>query len=147
MTTTTEAPTVPERAAAFKERVANAHNIVCVQMDATLERYREESAERSAITNDLDHKPYKGFSVVFVDEINGIAVLEDYVAARKGEYKYASALKHETRDGFKWRLVNSYWHKIELAYMEAVAAKHLGDGNNHFVQFAARMLNIPDTEG
>ena len=142
MTTTTETPkqTAHEIADEFKARVAGVNHIVACRMKYNLDAMEEIHARDRAITDDIDHAQFAAYNVVMFDEINQIAVVEDRIAARKGEYKYTTASFHEKiGPNGKWRTSSNYWHKMELAYMQGIAEKILGL-NNQFAVFAERML-------
>ena len=131
----TATTTVTEAADKFRATVKDARDITLAVMSAQLEQANEEQEKINVIEKDLEHLPYASFHVIFIDEINQVAVVEDVVAARKGEYRYTSAL----HDGKRWRSASSYWHKVELAYMQGISEKTLGL-NNQFTLFADRML-------
>lgn len=142
MSNTAEAPkqTAHEIADEFKARVADVNHIVACRMKYNLDAMEELHARDRAITDDIDNAQYAAYSVVMFDEINQIAVVEDRIAARKGEYKYTAAMFHKNiGTNGKWRTCSSYWHKIELAYMQGISEKTLGL-NNQFALFAERML-------
>ena len=128
--------TVTETADKFRTTVKNAPDIALAVMSAQLEQANEEEMKINAIEKDLEHLPYAFFHVIFIDEINQVAVVEDVIAAREGRNCYTSAL----HDGKKWRSSSSsYWKKVEIAYMQGIAEKKLGL-NNQFALFADRML-------
>lgn len=135
---TTEARKHPLQATAdaFSARVRGANMAALAYMSLSLDRAEEKDAQVSKIEKDIEHAG-RSFSLIFLDEINHVAVVEDRTAARTGEYKYVAALYNEKLD--RWFTASSYWHKVELAYMQGIADKSLGP-NNQFVLFAERML-------
>lgn len=128
-----------ETADTFAAKVKSANRPALAYMSLAVDKMNELTERDSKIENDLEHMPYRAFSVVFFDDVNNIAVVEDRIAGRKGEYKYVAAL-YSAKLG-KWYTASSYWHKVELAYMQGIADKNLGP-NNQFVLFAERMLTV-----
>jgi hypothetical protein len=124
-------------AATFRNAVKNSNDIVVARLAYQIEDVEIGQRRNGKIEDDLNNPPYTRVHVVMFDEINQIAVLEDIHAAKKGPYKYLSALYSKKLE--KWYSTSSYQKSVELAYMHGVAEMRLGQ-NNQFTIFAERML-------
>lgn len=95
-------------------------------------------AEILKLENEVLGKSRNGHDVVFIAE--DIAVLIDSLKPSFADAPFTYVLKVEG----EWKHSNSYYSSHEVAYLAALAHKHLGYYNNDFALFAARMLKIKE---
>ena len=124
-------------AEAFRKFVNDKHNIAVARVALFAEEEEERRNLHGKIEDDVKGSGKGSFSVVMLDEVNNIAVLEDHHAAKKGPYKYISALLSPKTE--KWYTTSSYDRGVHLAYVRGVSEMFLGR-NNELATFFERML-------
>ncbi len=126
-----------EIAEAFRKFVNEKHDITVARVAMMYEDEHDRRNLHGQIEDDVKGGSTGSYSVVLLDETNNIAVLEDTHAAKKGPYKYISALL-SPKTG-KWYPTSSYERGVHLAYVRGVSELFLGR-NNDLATFFERML-------
>lgn len=124
-------------AEAFRKFVNEKHDMAVARVAIMSEEEQDRRNLHGKIEEDVKGNVPGSFQVVMLDEVNNIAVLEDLRAAKKGPYKYISALLSPKTD--KWYTTSSYERSVHLAYVRGVSELFLGR-NNDLATFFERML-------